>query len=151
MSKISVPTTEAMERMGKKLASLIDMNMKIYLTGPLGAGKTTLVRGFLRAMDYEGIVKSPTYTLVETYDSLKGKIYHFDLYRLHDPEELEFMGMRDYFQSDSVCLIEWPEKAQGWLPTADLHIFIEIDNQSRALSFEAHTERGKNVLQMLHG
>src|SRR5262245_36448846 len=109
--KMMIPNTEEMEKLGKELAKLItfkNTGLILHLTGMLGAGKTTLVRGFLRGMDYEGIVKSPTYTLVEPYILFSKKIYHFDLYRLHSPEELEYMGIRDYFHASNICLIEWP-------------------------------------------
>ncbi len=110
-----------LETIASQLARYATADLIIYLRGPLGAGKTTFARGFLRGLGYEGVVKSPTYTLVEPYSFEPGLMcYHFDLYRLADPEELEFTGARDYFNSSSICLIEWPEKAAGYLAEADI-------------------------------
>jgi tRNA threonylcarbamoyladenosine biosynthesis protein TsaE len=109
------------------LAKVIQPNLTIYLHGDLGAGKTTLVRGLLHALGHVGKVKSPTYTLVEPYQIKSNvlsalNLYHFDLYRFNDDEEWESAGFRDYFNAESVCIIEWPEKAQNVLPTPDLNI-----------------------------
>lgn len=147
----TITSEEGMEELGKELAQKCFMlspeSFIIYLKGQLGAGKTTLVRGFLRAMDYQGVVKSPTYTLVETYD-FSPKINHFDFYRIRAPEELEYIGVREYF-SDSYCLVEWPEKAQGMLPLDDLTVNILIEGLTRQVILQANTERGKHVLQTL--
>lgn len=121
---------------GGKLAEDFPNGGIIRLIGDLGAGKTTLVRGLLRHLGFEGIVKSPTYTLVEPYELKDRKIYHFDLYRLGDPEELEYMGGRDYWESDALCLIEWPDQAKGYLPEADLTVNIDYLESGRNITLQ---------------
>lgn len=119
----------------------------IWLQGNLGAGKTTFARGFLRGLGYPGVVKSPTYTLVEPYEPVPGRLcYHFDLYRLVDAEELEFTGARDYFDDDSLCLIEWPEKAAACLPDPDIECKLVLKDRGRQLTLTSGTDRGDAVL-----
>ena len=107
----------------------------VFLYGDLGAGKTTFVKGVIRSLGYKGNVKSPTYTLVEDYQFNDFNIYHFDLYRLADPEELEWIGVRDYFNEKSICFIEWPEKAKGFLPEKVSKIFIKYLPSGRLIEF----------------
>ena len=119
----------------------------IWLQGDLGAGKTTFARGFLHGLGYEGVVKSPTYTLVEPYQPAPGiSCYHFDLYRLADAEELEFTGARDYFDDHSLCLIEWPEKAAACLPEPDIEVGLVLKNTGRQMTLVAGTDRGRALL-----
>lgn len=121
----------------------------IYLYGQLGAGKTTFTRGFLYGLGLSGKVKSPTYTLVEPYDIAEKKIFHFDLYRLTNPDELTHIGMEDYFLPEGICLIEWPEKGEGKLPKADLSCQIDILQQGRQITITPLTSRGKDVIRQL--
>ena len=135
-----------MEALGAQLAKSSDAGMAILLKGELGTGKTTLVRGFLRARGHDGPVKSPTFTLLEPYELLVVPVYHFDLYRISDPEELEFLGVRDYFRGDGICLVEWPERAQDYLPTADVTVEIDYENAGRQVKIIAHTEAGESLI-----
>jgi tRNA threonylcarbamoyladenosine biosynthesis protein TsaE len=143
------PDPQAMEALGTRLAARLVPGLVLFLRGELGAGKTTFVRGVLRGLGHAGAVKSPTYTLVEPY-TLRGlAVYHFDLYRLNDPEELEFLGMRDYLEGSGVCLIEWPERGAGLLPEPDVEIAIESMEEGRVVRLKAGTDNGNAVLHGL--
>ncbi len=122
----------------------------VYLVGDLGAGKTTLTRYWLHALGHQGNVKSPTYTLIEPYEIAGQPIYHFDLYRLNDPYELELMGIRDYLeQPNALLLIEWPSKGEPIVPAADIQIQLQVQGQQRQASVTAHSTYGEQVLQAL--
>lgn len=121
----------------------------IYLNGDLGAGKTTLVRGFMRGYGYEGAVKSPTYTIVEPYEFAKCHIYHFDLYRLADPEEVEYLGAEEYFSASNLCLIEWADRGLRIIPAADLTIDLETQGTGRLLNCQIHSEKGHKIAKRL--
>ena len=199
VNQLQIIDENAMTELGAKLAKVAIPGTIIYLDGDLGAGKTTLVRGFLRSLGYSGVVKSPTFTIVEPYslennkfynyneleDDLKpdnnnnsvtvsisgnslepanshetanshkpGKshaqrIYHFDLYRLEDPEELEYIGIRDYLDGQAIALIEWPEKGYGVLPRADLIIKITHLSQGRKVELLSQSENGTVIVSKL--
>ncbi|MCC2606603.1 tRNA (adenosine(37)-N6)-threonylcarbamoyltransferase complex ATPase subunit type 1 TsaE [Planctobacterium marinum] len=140
------------EQLAQNLARFCLQNPEawtIHLNGDLGAGKTCFSRGFIAGLGHQGSVKSPTYTLVEPYDLGSFKVFHFDLYRLADPEELEFMGIRDYQQQDTINLIEWPEKGAGWLPAPDLEITIEFTDQGRSIELLGRSPKARELIQQL--
>lgn len=126
--------TGATEQFGAELWQQLPSKCLVFLHGNLGAGKTTLVRGFLRAAGFSGAVKSPTYTLVENYTVAGRNVYHFDLYRLEDPEELEWIGIWDYLDQESVCFIEWPDNGSGFLPEPDKVLTLTVENKGRLVT-----------------
>jgi tRNA threonylcarbamoyladenosine biosynthesis protein TsaE len=142
-----LPDEAATLAFGAQLARELSPGMTFYLEGDLGAGKTTLVRGVLRALGYGGRVKSPTYTLAENYSLPAFELYHFDLYRLHDPREWLDAGFRDVADGQVVTLIEWPEKAAGWLPPPDVIVRLTIADEAREIECEAASPRGAHYLE----
>ena len=140
--------TETTE-IGSKLASCLKGGEVIYLKGELGTGKTTLVRGVLNRLGHTGNVKSPTYTIVEPYLIDSHVIYHFDLYRLDDPEELESLGIRDYCDGQSICFFEWPEKGGNILPNADINLELTYIESTREVEFTSKSDVGKTILKQL--
>nr|WP_225927545.1 tRNA (adenosine(37)-N6)-threonylcarbamoyltransferase complex ATPase subunit type 1 TsaE [Pseudomonas ekonensis] len=134
---------QAMTDFGARIARTTGGHGLIFLVGDLGMGKTTLSRGLIRGLGHQGAVKSPTFTLVEPYEIGDIRAFHFDLYRLVDPEELEFLGIRDYFEDDALCLIEWPDKGAGFLPKPDLTITISPQDSGRSLTILSQGSRGE--------
>lgn len=133
-----------------KMASVASAGMVVYLLGTLGAGKTTFSRGFIQALGHQGAVKSPTYTLVEPYENLSPPVLHFDLYRLAEPEELEYIGIRDYVQQQALMLIEWPQRGFGFIPAADIELELQVNSDaSRRLTVRALSEIGQNLLEQI--
>lgn len=147
--KFFAPDPPAMDDLGRRLAQSARRAGIIYLQGELGAGKTTLVRSLLRGFGYHGRVKSPTYTLLESYPLEGLNVYHLDLYRLASPEELEWIGLRDLLAGNDLLLIEWPEQGRGMLPPADLVIAIDYKGRGRQLCVQALSDCGKKLAQGL--
>jgi tRNA threonylcarbamoyladenosine biosynthesis protein TsaE len=131
---------------GARFANILAQGLNIYLHGDLGAGKTTFVRGMLRGLGHIGKVKSPTYTLVEPYIFADYNVYHFDLYRFIDEEEWDAAGFREYFNPSSICMIEWPEKAEHVLPEPDIHVQLSLYNAGRKIQFSAGSALGQQCL-----
>jgi tRNA threonylcarbamoyladenosine biosynthesis protein TsaE len=144
--RLELADAAAQEACGARLAAACPAKALIFLRGDLGAGKTTLVRGLLRARGERGPVRSPTYTLIEPYETVDGRVYHLDLYRLAAGEELEFLGLRDMLDEAAVMLVEWPERGGDWLPQPDLTITIEHLAEGRALTFQAATPVGAAIV-----
>lgn len=135
--------------LGQNLATALEPGMFVSLSGELGSGKTTLARGILRGLGFQGKVKSPTYTLVELYKLSRLDLYHFDLYLFKDPQELLDAGFRDNFGDGNICLVEWPERAAGLLPQADVEIALAAEGAGRRLRIKAETEPGRHCLKKL--
>jgi tRNA threonylcarbamoyladenosine biosynthesis protein TsaE len=131
-----LPDEASTLEMGQAFVAELNPGMTIYMHGDLGAGKTTFVRGVLKELGYLGKVKSPTYTLVEPYVFSRFTVYHFDLYRFNDEEEWEFAGFREYFNPQSICFVEWPEKAFSLLPKPDVDIQITAQSTGRIIEFK---------------
>lgn len=146
---LKLPDETATLALGAKLARGIKPGLTMYLFGNLGAGKTTLVRGLLRALGYAGRVKSPTYTLVEPYELPGLTLHHYDLYRMNDPREWLDAGFRDDFCGTIACIVEWPEKAAGLLPQPDVEIHIDMEGEGRKLKLAGLTSRGRDFLRGL--
>ncbi len=136
------------EAFGAELWRVLPEKCLIFLNGDLGAGKTTLVRGLLRAAGYPGTVKSPTYSLVEEYDLGDRRVFHFDLYRLKDPEELEWMGMNDYLAQKALCFVEWPQMGEGFLPPPDLSLLLELAGEGRSIQINDLAPSLKKIIKL---
>ena len=152
--KTTLADEAATQALGKRLALHLQVGLSIYLHGDLGAGKTALTRALLHAAGHQGHVKSPTYNLVETYTvQLHGQtvnILHFDLYRMTSPEEFLEAGFREEFNASTICIVEWPEKADGILPPADLNIFLSVAGEGRKVELQALSDKGNACLAKLN-
>jgi tRNA threonylcarbamoyladenosine biosynthesis protein TsaE len=138
-----------MRELGASIVAACESGGVIALSGNLGTGKTTLVRGALESLGVNTGVRSPTYTLIEYYELVPLSIAHLDLYRLADGEELEYLGYRDYLNSTTICMIEWPEKAGAYLTNIDLELSLEYDADGRRLEMSANNEWGNSILNAL--
>ena len=147
MISVITETDDETESVAAQLASVISKGMIVHLQGDLGAGKTTFARGFLRGLGFVGAVKSPTYNIVQPYQTEHFTVYHFDLYRLSDPEELEALGIRDYFDGDAICLLEWPENGTGLIPVPDICIKLDYEGEGRKITFEPVSEIGHKTIE----
>ncbi len=152
MSQTTLADAGATERLGADLAGVLRDQpgpWLIALEGALGAGKTTMARGFLRALGHTGRVPSPTYTLVEPYELSGREVLHLDLYRLADAGELEYLGIRDVFDGNATVLVEWPERAGERMPPADIRVALSVAGEGRTATLSADTVRGAEVLTAL--
>lgn len=149
MLSIKLKNTVATEKFGKQLSTTLSSPCLVLLKGELGAGKTTLVRGFLRGLGVVESIKSPTFTLVESYPVTQGTVYHFDLYRIVDPKELEVIGFREYFDQKSLVFIEWPEQGAEYIPAPDLEIALKVIPEGREMLLTSFTEKGHGVIKGL--
>ena len=149
MPTITLSDEEATLALGAALAPLLAGGGLVCLAGELGAGKTTLCRGILRGLGYEGRVKSPTFTLVEPYEAGDLRIFHIDLYRVTDAEELEYLGIDDCFSKESLTLVEWPENGAGWLPRPRLSVRLERLPSGRSFSWCEETDWGREISRLL--
>ena len=145
-------SADATEALGARLARamLTETRIVIYLRGELGAGKTTLVRGFMRALGHRGAVKSPTFTLVEPYEIGNRRIYHCDLYRITDPMELEYLGVRDFGAEDCIFIVEWPERGTGGLPASDLEIDLKYADNGRKYAIVPLSSLGAAIINKIN-
>lgn len=149
---LELADADATVALGARLAQALTADLRpvwVSLRGDLGAGKTTLARGLLRAFGHAGNVKSPTYTLIEPYALADVSVYHLDLYRLADPEELEFLGVRELGEGNAIVLVEWAQRGQGFLPALDLELTLSLHGDGRRAQFTAQTPRGAAILATL--
>lgn len=146
---LKLPDLAATESLGTVLSAILKPGLVVWLEGDLGAGKTSLVRAVLRGLGFDGPVKSPTYSLVELYNLSRLCFYHFDFYRLREPEEFVDAGLADYFDGKAACFIEWPDKAGDYAPAADLRLAIDFDGDGRRLVIAAQSARGEQCLSAL--
>lgn len=148
---IELPNEQASEQTAKKLARCLIAPLILTFSGEIGAGKTTFIRAMLRALGITSAIKSPTFSLVETYAIQMITVHHFDLYRVHDESELEMMGFRDYFTSDAVCCIEWPERVGSRMLSADIAFSLCFNGAGRTLHASALSALGASLMTCCFG
>ncbi len=147
---VHLPDEAATRALGARIAAVLEPGMSVHLCGDLGSGKTTLARGLIQALGFTGRVKSPSYTLVEPYEDSRLSLYHFDLFRFHDPAEWQDAGFRECFNERSICLVEWPERAAERLPPPDVRIRLAAPpHGGRDAAIDAETNRGRRCLTAL--
>ncbi|MFT4058555.1 MAG: tRNA (adenosine(37)-N6)-threonylcarbamoyltransferase complex ATPase subunit type 1 TsaE [Legionella sp.] len=148
---LDLPDEQASEQFAICLASLLNPPLIMTFSGDLGAGKTTIIRAMLKHLGVESAIKSPTFSLVESYLCHNIPVHHFDLYRIHHEEELEYLGFRDYFTKESICCIEWAEKAGRALPKRDIRFKLTMKGAGREMQITSFSDAGKNILAHLTG
>ncbi len=150
-TKMHLPDEQASEKMAARLAVCLHSPLVLTFSGNIGAGKTTFIRAMLRSLGVQTVIKSPTFSLVESYQGTHLQIHHFDLYRIHDETELDYIGFRDYFSDNAVCCVEWPERAPGYLASADVKLTLELKGVGREMQLSALSSTGAAVLSCLAG
>ena len=148
---LELPDEQASDDFAARLATHLVPALVMTFSGDLGAGKTTIIRSMLRHLGVQSAIKSPTFSLLESYECNDLSIHHFDLYRIHHEEELEYIGFRDYFTQHSICLIEWAENADKVLPDVDIRFKLGIKGAGRELQVIALSAAGKKILARLTG
>lgn len=151
MRIIELPTIQTTERFAMDLAVRLTAPLIMTFSGEIGAGKTTLIRAMLRALGIQSAIKSPTFSLVESYLIDPLHIHHFDLYRIHDETELEYIGFRDYFTTNAICFIEWPEHAMSYINQVDVKITLEMKGLGRQMEIHAYSPKGVAMLSCITG
>ena len=142
---VNVPTEAASAELASRFAALLEPPCVIYLQGDLGAGKTLFTRAYIHALGFEGYVKSPSYGLLETYEVDSKTVLHLDLYRIEDPEELEYLAIRDLYGSSTVLMVEWPDRGEGFLPSPDLVLQFGEKGESRFISCLPFSQHGREL------
>ena len=148
---IDLPTELASEMLAARIARCLVSPLVLTFSGEIGAGKTTLIRAMLRCLGVNSLIKSPTFSIVESYQGTHMQIHHFDLYRIHDESELDYIGFRDYFSDDTLCCVEWPERAVSYLASADIAFTLGLKGAGREMSMHAFSSAGVAVLSCLEG
>ena len=148
---IDLPTERVSEQIAARIATCLVSPLVITFSGEIGAGKTTLIRAMLRSLGVTSAIKSPTFSLVESYQTSRLHIHHFDLYRVHDETELDYIGFRDYFTDDAVCCIEWPERVVSCLGNADVGFSLSLNGAGREMQARAFSLAGASMLSCLLG